>query len=148
MAWARRLRVARDDERGSVSLYVVVIFLAVFSAAGIVIDGGYAIAARQKAANVAEQAARAGADVLSKNSLRSGGPVSVTPELARAAAEKYLKDSNMSGTVDPNAGGGVVTVTVQIAQPTTILSVFGINTITVTGRATARTVRGITTEDG
>ena len=40
--------------------------------AGLVVDGGLAISERQHAGDIAEQAARAGADDLDQNALRAG----------------------------------------------------------------------------
>lgn len=57
---ALRGRDERGDERerGSVAMYVVLFTPAVFLLAGLLVDGGLAIHARQRAADMAEQAAR------------------------------------------------------------------------------------------
>src|SRR5664279_4932205 len=57
-------------EEGSVALYMAIITVALLAMAGLVIDGGSAIAARSKAADLAQQAARAGANALAPDSLR------------------------------------------------------------------------------
>ena len=44
--------------------------VALFALAGLVLDGGAALAAHGRAADVAQQAARAGADALDETSLR------------------------------------------------------------------------------
>ncbi|HEX8081478.1 MAG TPA: pilus assembly protein TadG-related protein [Jatrophihabitans sp.] len=116
------------------SLYVVVITVGLLAMAGLVIDGGNALAAREQAADVAQQAARAGADALSPESLR-GSPTGLTasPAAAQAAANRVLDTAGVTGTV--NVDGASVSVTVVVHKDTTILSAFGVGPIK--GRATA-----------
>lgn len=59
-------------DRGSVTLYVLIFSFAAFMLASLLVDGGTAISARERAADIAEQAARAAADDISISSLRSG----------------------------------------------------------------------------
>lgn len=140
----RRLRkVLEDGERGFVSLYVVAITVGLMALAGLVIDGGNALAAREKAADTAQQAARAGADALSPDSLRNPGALSATPAGATAAANRVLSSGGVTGTVAVEGDQVVVTVTVH--QATTILSAVGINQITGTATASATALRGTTT---
>ena len=140
----RHLRAAGD--RGSASLFLAVVAIAVLVAIGLVIDGGYALADRQSAANAAEQAARAGADAVNPASLRSPGPARVDPARARAAANRLLTQLGRTGTVA--VAGDQVTVTVTITRRTSILSAVGLTTLRVTGHATARSVPGLSTEVG
>jgi len=56
----RRARGGRD--RGSMAVFTVVFAAAVFLLAGLLVDGGAAINARLRAADIAEQGARAAAD--------------------------------------------------------------------------------------
>src|SRR5215472_4999749 len=51
----------RDNERGSLSLMIVVLFAALAALAGIVVDGGAKLTGDENAAAVAQEAARAGA---------------------------------------------------------------------------------------
>ncbi|WP_367186737.1 Tad domain-containing protein, partial [Sporichthya sp.] len=55
-------RAARRSDEGSITPFVVVITAALLAMGGLVVDGGFALAARQDATATAEQAARAGAD--------------------------------------------------------------------------------------
>lgn len=59
-------------ERGSFTFAVVFWALMVMLLAGLVVDGGLAISERQHVGDVAEQAARAGANQLDQNALRAG----------------------------------------------------------------------------
>ena len=140
----RHLRAAGD--RGSASLFLAVVAIAVLVAIGLVIDGGYALADRQSAANAAEQAARAGADAVNPASLRSSGPARVDPARARAAANRVLAELGRTGAVA--VAGDRVTVTVTITRRTAILSVVGLTTLRVTGHATATGVPGLSTVVG
>lgn len=130
---------ARDE--GSVTLFMVVITAALLAMAGLVIDGGYALAARQEAGTVAEQAARAGADAISRDSLQTGGPVRVDPAAATAAVHRYLEAQGHDGEASVN--GDAVTVTVRITRTTAILSAVGIDSLSATASATAYGLTGI-----
>jgi Flp pilus assembly protein TadG len=136
----RAVRTAAADD-GAVTMFVVLITVALLLMAGLVIDGGYALAARQEASNTAEQAARVGADALSRDSLRAGGRARVDPAAAAAAARGYLATVGHGGEVE--VAGDTVTVSVRVSERTAILSAVGISAITVTGSATARGLTGI-----
>lgn len=81
---------ADDPDTGSVAAYLVIIVVALFALAGLVLDGGAALAAHGQAADVAQQAARAGADALDEQSLRAATPAGLAadPAAARAAATR------------------------------------------------------------
>jgi Flp pilus assembly protein TadG len=71
--WRARLPRAREDgERGSFTFAVVFWALIVMVIAGVVVDGGLAITQRQRAGDIAEQAARAAANDLDQAALRTG----------------------------------------------------------------------------
>jgi Flp pilus assembly protein TadG len=143
-AIARRLREIRTDtERGFVTFYVVAITVGLVALAGLVIDGGNALAAREKAADTAQQAARAGADALSPASLRDTGGLTASPDDAARAAKRVLSTGDVTGTV--TVDGDKVTVTAVVHQDTSILSAVGINQITGTATASAIALRGTTT---
>ncbi|MGN9836779.1 flp pilus-assembly TadE/G-like family protein [Nonomuraea sp. H19] len=61
------------SERGSMSVFTVLFSVVAFLLAGLLVDGGGAINARLRAADVAEQAARAGADQIDVDHLRATG---------------------------------------------------------------------------
>jgi Flp pilus assembly protein TadG len=135
------------DDRGAATLFVVGVALALFALAGLVVDGGLAINERQRVADDTEQAARAGADRLAQTALRGGGDVVVDPAAARSAARSYLlgrgyTDAQITVAVD----GDHVQVTATRRQPTALLSIVFINSITVSGQADARAVVGIAGE--
>lgn len=59
-------------DRGSVSLWVVIFTFTALALLVLVVDGGQAMNAKSRAADIAEQAARAAADDLSVGDLRTG----------------------------------------------------------------------------
>lgn len=140
-----RRPVGRGDA-GNASIVLVLIISALFSVAGLVVDGGRAINARQLAASQAEQAARAAADAVDVNAVRAGTGLVIDPLAARAAAQRYLSAAGATGVVDVRAG--TVTVTVSAATRTAFFAVIGVDQISVTAQATARPVRGIVVEEG
>lgn len=145
---ARRRPSARRGgaaDEGSITPFVVVLTAALLAMAGLVIDGGYALAARQDANASAERAARAGADALSRESVLGAGPLRIDPIAARAAAERQLAAAGRTGEV--TVAGDTVTVTVTITRPTAVLSAIGIDTLKATATATARGLTGIDHEE-
>lgn len=139
----QRLRTfATDDDRGSVSLLAVIVALGLIVMIGLVYDGGRALAAREQAAGIANEAARAGADQLDTAYLRATGIVRLDPGAAHTAATEWIADAGHTGTV--TASTTEVTVTVTIDTPTQLLTAVGIGSITVDAEATARPRIGVT----
>lgn len=132
-------------EEGSITPFVVVLTVALLAMAGLVVDGGYALAARQDANTTAERAARAGADALSRESLLGAGPLRIDPAAARAAADRQLTAAGETGQV--TVAVDAVTVTVWVTRATAILSAIGIDTLTAVSTATARGLTGIDHEE-
>jgi Flp pilus assembly protein TadG len=131
----------RRSDSGQITVLLLPLLAALIAVAGLVIDGGTALAARQQAANLAEQAARIGADHIDQRSLYGTGPVQVDPAAARSAAESYLRAQRVSGRIETD--GDRVTVTVTIDRRTALLGLVGIDSLSVTAHATARSIGGI-----
>ncbi|GAA4194107.1 pilus assembly protein TadG-related protein [Microbispora amethystogenes] len=106
-------------ERGSMSVFVVVFSGAVFLLAGLLVDGGAAINARLKAADIAEQAARAAADQIDEETLRASGQVRLLADEGAVCgrAEEIATDRDAEGVrmTDCTVGGGQADVTVGVA---------------------------------
>ncbi|GAA0930427.1 hypothetical protein GCM10009558_108050 [Virgisporangium aurantiacum] len=111
----------------------MVIVVALLS--GAVLDGGNAMAARVAALDVAQQAARAGANQLDLAALRNEGVVRLNPAAAQATAEQFLRTAGVTGTA--TATPTQVSVTVTHAQPTLLLDAIGVSSISMTATATA-----------
>jgi Flp pilus assembly protein TadG len=137
----------QDRERGAISLYFAIITLAALAMAGLVIDGGAALATRERAADVATQAARAGANALQPASLR-GEPAALIadPTAATAAADRVLKAAGATGRVVVD--GDRVTVTAHVPRRTVILSAIGLTDISQSATATATVQYGGTHREG
>jgi hypothetical protein len=134
----RRLRA---DEDGRVTAFVVIVVTAVLAFGGLVLDGGLALAAKVRAIGEAQEAARAGAQEIDLAAYRDNGALRLVPQQASAAARAYLATVGRSGTV--SIAGNTVNVTVTISQPTQLLGLIGIGSITVTGTGQAEPQRGI-----
>jgi Flp pilus assembly protein TadG len=115
----------RSDD-GSVTAFVVSMTVALVLCAGLVLDGGRLVAARSSVADVAENAARAGAQEVV--SLRAGD-WRLDPDRAAARARSYLSELGVSGSV--SASRTEVRVTVERAVPMTLLALAGAGAKTV-----------------
>ena len=129
------LRRRLGDEEGMVTAFVDIFTLALLAMAGLVLDGGLALAAKVHAIDDAQAAARAGAQAIDIPLYRSTGTITLDPAQAVTEAQGFLAAAGEHGTV--SVAGEEVTVTVTIAQPTQILSVFGIDRISVEGSGSA-----------
>ncbi|UBU14609.1 TadE/TadG family type IV pilus assembly protein [Nonomuraea gerenzanensis] len=132
----------RAGERGSMSVFTVLFSVVVFLLAGLLVDGGSAINARLRAADVAEQAARAGADELDVDHLRATGQARLLGEaLVCARADEIVTavggDEVSSGECVVGQGQAQVTVTVSVRWEAFFLSAIGFPGSEMTGEATA-----------
>lgn len=145
----RRLR----GDRGSAALFVALFAPAMIFLAGLVIDGGAALEARQRAADVAEQAARAAGSQCNVALLRSAGECRITDSgAANTAAQPYTLGNGVTAWnlafTDPVPGEADqfygVRVTVTITFETVLLGIFpSYETLTVTQSADAVAVTGL-----
>jgi hypothetical protein len=118
-------------------LFLIVVVLVL---AGTMIEAGNAMTARGHATSIAQQAARAGADRIDLTALREKGVVLLDSVAAHAAATAYLTTLGEIGTVTATANQ--VSVTVTVTRPGILVPVLGLETLTVTGTATAAPVTG------
>lgn len=137
-----------QTERGAVMFWVIPIMIGLIAMAGLIVDGGNAIAARQRAEDVSQQAARAGADALSPTALHDSDPgdLSADPGAARAAAQRVLDTAGVTLT-NPTVviSGDSVTVSVTVHEKTQILSAFGVDDISGSASSTATALHGSST---
>jgi hypothetical protein len=130
---------SRGEERGSVTVFVTGVVVALFVVAGLVFDGGTIIAGHREADAEAEGAARAGAEAIAGTE-RTSATVTVDPAAAHQAAERYLTAYGHVGQV--TVAGDRVTVTVSFTERTQLLDVIGLRSKSVTGTASATAVVG------
>jgi Flp pilus assembly protein TadG len=146
---SRRLRrwPHRPADRGSMSLWLAIFAVAVFVLLAYIVDGGQYMNARERAADIAEQAARAGADQVSVADLRQG--TFTIPQAAACQAADNLVSSYKNGALSANEASttqatactvdqatNTVTVTVSVTVNPVIPVIFGSFTTGATGTAT------------
>ncbi|MET9293084.1 hypothetical protein [Streptomyces sp. NPDC003077] len=135
------VRDVRTSDSGQVTAFVVACAAGLFLFAGLVLDGGLALAGKVTAADVAQEAARVGTQHLDLVQLRTSRRVRLDRQRAVRAALDYIRASGNTGQA--SAGERYVTVNVTHRQRTQILSLAGIDDLVTTASATARAEQGI-----
>ena len=160
----RRVR----DDRGSLTIFMVLWSLVIVMVAALVIDVGLAISQRERAADLADQAARAEAQNVSTDALRLSGAAVIASDDCGLATQ-YIDSVGSSvhyGTAKLNTGygssdgidegnggspdgcvlssltqpGNTVTVSVSLTYTPFVFDLLGGSvTVTETGTATAAT---------
>ena len=92
------LRRRARRERGSVTVFTAVFAIAVVFLLALILDGGSALNAKQRAMDIAGQAARAAADTIDVQVLRSGGVAVIGPGACAAAASMVRSYGRMLGS--------------------------------------------------
>lgn len=141
------------DEAGAAAVLLLILTPVLLALGGLVLDGGTGLAARQRTADLAEQAARAGADHLDTNSLRhnmsSSSSAMLDAGAARAAACAYVQAVEPTATcttsIVSTPSGQQLQVRIRTSTPTVLLGLIGVNTLHTDGSATAQAVTGIRT---
>jgi hypothetical protein len=132
-----------DRERGTITLMLLVMFVALLALAGIVVDGGAKLAQAENANAYAQEAARAGAGLVNQAHALATGSFTVDQARAIAAAQQYLDRLGIQGQAVAD-GPDAIRVTVRLIAPTHVLSIIGIDSMKSTGSATASLVTGVT----
>lgn len=132
----------RWGERGSLTLFTVVVALALLLALGLVIDGSAKLRAGSEASAVAAAAARAAAGRVDESQAYGGGRYRLAPAAAAAAARRHLAATGHQGTVTV-VGPRTVRVRVTVSRPTVLLGLIGITSVQGTGTATADLTPGV-----
>ena len=130
-------------ESGQVTAFVVIFTTALIFVAGLVIDGGNLLAAKRRAMNEAEGAARAGAASLASldiDEFRRAGTVALDPARAEAAARDYL---DLAGHPDARVLVVGDRVRVELRFPGPAMLILGLAAGEVRGVGEARAVRGV-----
>jgi len=136
------VRTDLDTEAGMVTAFTVVMTVALIAVTGLVVDGGLALADRQRALDAADAAARAGAQALDERSLRAG-QVTVDAGAADRRATDLLRREGLTGVTSVN--GDQVTVRVTVTRNLTILGAFGLRPMTIHAQGAATALRGVRT---
>ena len=125
----------RSDETGAIAMFTAVMAMALLATIGLVVVGGQKVTALREATNIADNAARAGAQHVDPDSLHSDGPPQLDTAAAAAAANSYLALVGRTGTA--RVTGDTVTVTVTITYQPVLLPI-GPVTVTATESASLR----------
>lgn len=138
------MRRARGD-RGTVAMFATIFAVFVLMLAGLLVDGGLEIHARQRAADIAEQAARAAADDVDVAYLRRTGKARIVASdepcrRARALAATYKE---VTGTIDCVTSAQTARVGIHIKVRFQLLGVFGFHEFPMSSTASAQPQEGI-----
>jgi hypothetical protein len=113
-------------ERGTITLWVLGLCIALMFLGGLSLDLWRAVAARRELSAMADAAASAGANGVDADQLRAG-TVRVTPERARALASDALDRYPHARALDAarvDVGGNRVTVTLRDHVDFSLLGIF------------------------
>ncbi|WP_150253148.1 pilus assembly protein TadG-related protein [Nocardiopsis deserti] len=99
------------DDRGQATAFLVIMATALLLLVALVFDVGAALRERNRNLQLAQEAARAGAQQIDLAAYRADGTVTLDPTAATTAANTFLADAGVRGTATVN--GDVVTVTAQ-----------------------------------
>lgn len=112
--------------------------VAILMMMGLVVDGGGALNAANRATSVAQEAARTAGQQLDPAQAIEGTAITIDPDAAVGAAQDYLAAAGVQGDVQVTDGGQSLRVTVHDTYTTLFAQFVGRSTIHVTGTATAR----------
>jgi len=118
-------------ERGSASVLILGLSIAVLVGVGFAVDGTRKGQAYSQATAIAEEAARAGGQALRAHALAEGTDADVDPQLAVVEAQRYLTAFGAGGTA--RWDGRRLIVETTITRSTVFLGSIGIPSFTVHG---------------
>ncbi len=141
--WLRSRRAHLDD-RGSGAGAVIIFALVFLSLSAFVIDGGLSISKRERAADIAEQAARYAAQDIDLDDLyeNENGPAPINFQNCDARVKAFAREMDMSGadiaaTHCVAANAQQVEVEVQLTYSPVFTGMFYGGDVVVHGRAVA-----------
>lgn len=130
-------------ERGSVAVWMVTTALTMILLVGLAVDLSGQVHAKQRAQDIAAEAARSGGQQLQGAAAIRGVGAVVDPAAAVRAANTYIAGApGVTGRGTIASGGRVVTDT-QMTYSTIFLGLIGIRSLTVTGHAEVVVTRAV-----
>jgi hypothetical protein len=151
----RRTPARKRGEKGSITPFAVIVALAILMLAALIVDGGRQLNAKGRAVAYAQEAARAGSQVVDISDPR----LDLVPGQALQAAAEYCRQAMAADgqlvechpqmtTVHDSAGTfAAVSVTTHIQEKSILLGLIDFHLLDATGRAVARPVSGISKPD-
>ncbi|MGY1435833.1 pilus assembly protein TadG-related protein [Streptomyces reniochalinae] len=147
-ALVRRVRAACDDQ-GSGAAAVIMFALLFMVLAAFVVDGGLSISQRERAADIAEQAARYAAQDIDEEALRASegrnAPINYencAARVAEFAGRSGLSSADVAASGCVSAGAQQVEVRIRLTYRPVLTGLFYSAPLTVHGTATAESVTG------
>jgi hypothetical protein len=134
----RLLRQRLREDAGMASVWMLFTGFIAILVAAVIFAGGVVFGACTHGYDLAQQAARAGAQHIDLVTYRTSGVLRLNPAQAATAARQFLAAAGATGTVTVTLAR--ITVTATSRQPTPMLSPFGVAAVTVTATATATPV--------
>jgi Flp pilus assembly protein TadG len=134
----------RRLQRGSLTVFMVGAVFAMILAIGLGVDGSRALQGLLRASGEAQEAARAGADVLDVASVYGGSTPIVNGTGACGAAAAYIEQTgdDMVNCTPSVVDGAQLTVSVSAQVRTIFLGLFGVNSFTMKASATSEAIEG------
>ena len=128
------------DERGSISVWFATAALAMIILVGMAVDLGGKVHTQQQARSAAAQAARTGAQEVQGSTAVRGEDLHVDLTAAKTAALDYLRAAGVEGTVTVVDGDTLIVRTTD-TYDSKFLGIIGLDSMNVTGEASARLIR-------
>lgn len=141
--WQRLTGPAAGSDRGSGAVLVIFFAIVVLALAAFVVDGGLAIHQRERAADIAEQAARYAAQDLDEEALREGlgnAPINFgncANRVAEYAASVDMNAADIAASACSQASVDRVTVQIRLTYRPVFTGFFFDRPLEVWGTATA-----------
>ncbi|MGP4113506.1 TadE/TadG family type IV pilus assembly protein [Streptomyces sp. 4N509B] len=135
-------------DRGSGAVAVVLFSLVVLALAAFVVDSGMAISQRERAMDLAEQAARYAAQDIDLDALHAHGPPApinfgnCEANVAEYAASVDLSEADAAASECVNEGGNEVTVRIRLTYEPVFTGILYDDALEVWGEATAQAQTG------
>lgn len=146
-----RLHALRPDDRGSGAAAVLIFALVFMTLAAFVVDGGLSISKRERAADIAEQAARYAAEDIDLDQLRNAQQGGAPPVINGADCTGRVQEFAQQSGLDPADVAAShctaiqdqrVEVSVQLTYQPILTGFFYDHAIVVHGTAAAEVVTG------
>lgn len=139
----RTLLAPMRTDRGSLSLWWILMVIPLLVMLGITYDLGGKLRDIEHADAIAAEAARAGAQAIDPAQAVPGDAVVLDPGQASAEARRYLSAAGVDGTVTVDGNGTTITVDVTTQRPTVFLQILGQPSLDVQGHASAELLHGV-----
>ncbi|MQW77336.1 pilus assembly protein [Nocardioides sp. dk4132] len=128
------------DERGAISVWFATASVVMVILVGMTVDLGGKVHAQQQTRSAAAQAARTGAQQIEGATAIRGEELRVDVDAAKSAAQNYLDAAGVEGSVTVVDGDTLIVRTTD-TYDSKFLGVIGLNSMSVTGEASARLIR-------